>query len=207
MPRSVRINADAYSSRHLPQHRDGSHEVTLEECLEPCRTGTGTGPAQVQGAGSGAEGSPQGSRDGKPTDERLQAPAPRADRPRRRAMRPAANASPAWMTDRADEQHLQDLAWGQGVPGDLTRPFVGRPAQRQRWSGPRCRRREGGTTATTGARRPDRLDRCHAAVLATGGAREQPDAPRRHRRARRPTRPAARRRRRCPPPGWPGPWR
>src|SRR5271165_5567971 len=31
---SVRVNADAYSSRHLPQHRDGSHEVTLEECLE-----------------------------------------------------------------------------------------------------------------------------------------------------------------------------
>jgi len=34
-PESVRINADAYSGRHLPQHRDGSHEVTLEECLEP----------------------------------------------------------------------------------------------------------------------------------------------------------------------------
>jgi carbonic anhydrase/acetyltransferase-like protein (isoleucine patch superfamily) len=34
-PDSVRINADAYSGRHLPQHRDGSHEVTLEECLEP----------------------------------------------------------------------------------------------------------------------------------------------------------------------------
>jgi carbonic anhydrase/acetyltransferase-like protein (isoleucine patch superfamily) len=33
-PDSVRINADAYSSRHLPQHRDSSHEVTLEECLE-----------------------------------------------------------------------------------------------------------------------------------------------------------------------------
>jgi hypothetical protein len=32
---SVRVNADAYSSRHLPQHRDGSREVTLEECLEP----------------------------------------------------------------------------------------------------------------------------------------------------------------------------
>jgi carbonic anhydrase/acetyltransferase-like protein (isoleucine patch superfamily) len=32
---SVRTNADAYASRHLPQHRDGSHEVTLEECLEP----------------------------------------------------------------------------------------------------------------------------------------------------------------------------
>ena len=29
----VRINADAYSSRHLPQHRDGSHEVSLAECL------------------------------------------------------------------------------------------------------------------------------------------------------------------------------
>jgi carbonic anhydrase/acetyltransferase-like protein (isoleucine patch superfamily) len=32
---SVRSNADAYSSRHLPQHRDGSHVVTLAECLEP----------------------------------------------------------------------------------------------------------------------------------------------------------------------------
>ena len=32
---SVKFNADAYSSRHLPQHRDGSREVTLEECLEP----------------------------------------------------------------------------------------------------------------------------------------------------------------------------
>ncbi len=31
---SVRINADAYSSRHLPQHRDGSHEVSIEECLD-----------------------------------------------------------------------------------------------------------------------------------------------------------------------------
>jgi hypothetical protein len=31
----VRFNADAYSSRHLPQHRDGSHEVSLAECLEP----------------------------------------------------------------------------------------------------------------------------------------------------------------------------
>jgi len=31
---SVRVNADAYSSRHLPQHRDGSFEVSLEECLE-----------------------------------------------------------------------------------------------------------------------------------------------------------------------------
>jgi carbonic anhydrase/acetyltransferase-like protein (isoleucine patch superfamily) len=29
----VRMNADAYSSRHLPQHRDGSHEVSLAECL------------------------------------------------------------------------------------------------------------------------------------------------------------------------------
>src|SRR3984957_4101434 len=28
-PDSVRINADAYSARHLPQHRDGSHEVSL----------------------------------------------------------------------------------------------------------------------------------------------------------------------------------
>jgi carbonic anhydrase/acetyltransferase-like protein (isoleucine patch superfamily) len=33
-PESVRVNADAYSSRHLPQHRDGSHEVSLAECLE-----------------------------------------------------------------------------------------------------------------------------------------------------------------------------
>jgi carbonic anhydrase/acetyltransferase-like protein (isoleucine patch superfamily) len=33
-PDSVRINADAYSARHLPQHRDGSHEVSLEACLE-----------------------------------------------------------------------------------------------------------------------------------------------------------------------------
>jgi carbonic anhydrase/acetyltransferase-like protein (isoleucine patch superfamily) len=31
---SVKINADAYASRHLPQHRDGSHEVSLAECLE-----------------------------------------------------------------------------------------------------------------------------------------------------------------------------
>jgi carbonic anhydrase/acetyltransferase-like protein (isoleucine patch superfamily) len=31
---SVRVNAEAYSSRHLPQHRDGSHEVRLAECLE-----------------------------------------------------------------------------------------------------------------------------------------------------------------------------
>jgi carbonic anhydrase/acetyltransferase-like protein (isoleucine patch superfamily) len=31
---SVEINADAYASRHLSQHRDGSHEVTLAECLE-----------------------------------------------------------------------------------------------------------------------------------------------------------------------------
>jgi carbonic anhydrase/acetyltransferase-like protein (isoleucine patch superfamily) len=34
-PDSVRMNALMYSSRHLPQHRDSSHEVTLEECLEP----------------------------------------------------------------------------------------------------------------------------------------------------------------------------
>jgi carbonic anhydrase/acetyltransferase-like protein (isoleucine patch superfamily) len=34
-PDSVKANADAYSSRHLPQHRDGSHEVSLAECLEP----------------------------------------------------------------------------------------------------------------------------------------------------------------------------
>ena len=34
-PESVRANADAYSSRHLPQHRDGSREVSLGECLEP----------------------------------------------------------------------------------------------------------------------------------------------------------------------------
>jgi carbonic anhydrase/acetyltransferase-like protein (isoleucine patch superfamily) len=31
---SVRVNADAYASRHLPQHRDGSFEVSLAECLE-----------------------------------------------------------------------------------------------------------------------------------------------------------------------------
>jgi carbonic anhydrase/acetyltransferase-like protein (isoleucine patch superfamily) len=31
---SVRANAEAYSSRHLPQHRDGCHEVSLAECLE-----------------------------------------------------------------------------------------------------------------------------------------------------------------------------
>jgi carbonic anhydrase/acetyltransferase-like protein (isoleucine patch superfamily) len=31
---SVRFNAEAYSTRHLPQHRDGSHEVSLAECLE-----------------------------------------------------------------------------------------------------------------------------------------------------------------------------
>jgi carbonic anhydrase/acetyltransferase-like protein (isoleucine patch superfamily) len=31
---SVKVNAEAYSSRHLPQHRDGSHEVSLAECLE-----------------------------------------------------------------------------------------------------------------------------------------------------------------------------
>ena len=34
-PESVRANAEAYSSRHLPQHRDGSHEVSLAECIEP----------------------------------------------------------------------------------------------------------------------------------------------------------------------------
>jgi carbonic anhydrase/acetyltransferase-like protein (isoleucine patch superfamily) len=32
---SVRANADAYSTGHLRQHRDGSHEVSLAECLEP----------------------------------------------------------------------------------------------------------------------------------------------------------------------------
>ena len=32
---SVKVNAEAYSSRHLPQHRDGSHEVSLADCLEP----------------------------------------------------------------------------------------------------------------------------------------------------------------------------
>jgi carbonic anhydrase/acetyltransferase-like protein (isoleucine patch superfamily) len=32
---SVRANADAYSTRHLPQHRDGSRELSLAECLEP----------------------------------------------------------------------------------------------------------------------------------------------------------------------------
>jgi hypothetical protein len=30
----VQMNAAAYSARHLPQHRDGSHEVSLEECTE-----------------------------------------------------------------------------------------------------------------------------------------------------------------------------
>ncbi len=34
-PASVKVNAEAYSSRHLPQHRDGSHEVPLADCLEP----------------------------------------------------------------------------------------------------------------------------------------------------------------------------
>lgn len=32
---SVKANADSYASRHLPQHRDGSHQVALSECLEP----------------------------------------------------------------------------------------------------------------------------------------------------------------------------
>jgi len=32
---SVRANAEAYSSRHLPQHRDGGREVSLEDCREP----------------------------------------------------------------------------------------------------------------------------------------------------------------------------
>jgi hypothetical protein len=32
---SVRANAEAYSSGHLRQHRDSSHEVSLAECLEP----------------------------------------------------------------------------------------------------------------------------------------------------------------------------
>jgi carbonic anhydrase/acetyltransferase-like protein (isoleucine patch superfamily) len=31
---SVQMNAEAYSSRHLPQHRGGSHEVSLAECME-----------------------------------------------------------------------------------------------------------------------------------------------------------------------------
>ena len=31
---SVRMNAEAYALRHLPQHREGSHEVSLEECTE-----------------------------------------------------------------------------------------------------------------------------------------------------------------------------
>jgi carbonic anhydrase/acetyltransferase-like protein (isoleucine patch superfamily) len=34
-PESVRANAEAYATRHLPQHRDGSREVSLAECLEP----------------------------------------------------------------------------------------------------------------------------------------------------------------------------
>jgi carbonic anhydrase/acetyltransferase-like protein (isoleucine patch superfamily) len=33
-PGSVGARAEAYSSRHLPQHRDGSHEVTMEECID-----------------------------------------------------------------------------------------------------------------------------------------------------------------------------
>ena len=33
-PRSVEARAQAYSARHLPQHRDDSHEVTMAECLE-----------------------------------------------------------------------------------------------------------------------------------------------------------------------------
>jgi carbonic anhydrase/acetyltransferase-like protein (isoleucine patch superfamily) len=33
-PESVKGNADAYAFRHLPQHRDSSHEVTLADCLE-----------------------------------------------------------------------------------------------------------------------------------------------------------------------------
>ncbi len=32
---SVQANAAAYASIHLPQHRDGSREVSLAECLEP----------------------------------------------------------------------------------------------------------------------------------------------------------------------------
>ena len=39
---SVRANAEAYSSRHLPQHRDGSHEVSLVECLERLTRSPGT---------------------------------------------------------------------------------------------------------------------------------------------------------------------
>jgi carbonic anhydrase/acetyltransferase-like protein (isoleucine patch superfamily) len=31
---SVTMNAEAYYARHLPQHRDGSHEVSLADCLE-----------------------------------------------------------------------------------------------------------------------------------------------------------------------------
>jgi carbonic anhydrase/acetyltransferase-like protein (isoleucine patch superfamily) len=33
-PSSVAMRAEAYATRHLPQHRDGSHEVTMAECLE-----------------------------------------------------------------------------------------------------------------------------------------------------------------------------
>jgi carbonic anhydrase/acetyltransferase-like protein (isoleucine patch superfamily) len=33
-PRSVETRVEAYSTRHLPQHRNGSHEVTMAECLE-----------------------------------------------------------------------------------------------------------------------------------------------------------------------------
>lgn len=33
-PDLVKVNAQAYSARHLPQHRDGSREISLAECLE-----------------------------------------------------------------------------------------------------------------------------------------------------------------------------
>jgi carbonic anhydrase/acetyltransferase-like protein (isoleucine patch superfamily) len=32
---AVKANAEAYSSRHLPQHRDNGYEVSLAACLEP----------------------------------------------------------------------------------------------------------------------------------------------------------------------------
>ena len=32
--RSVEARAEAYSKRHVPQHRDDSYEVTMAECLD-----------------------------------------------------------------------------------------------------------------------------------------------------------------------------
>ena len=43
VPSQWRSTRDAYSTRHLPQHRDGSYEVSLAECLESRRrAGPGT---------------------------------------------------------------------------------------------------------------------------------------------------------------------